>query len=86
MPDPLSLVALAPGVVPQGQAQQNAAGANNSALGITRLAAEPRIKTNGCSHVDRIGEDVLKPVKTSGGPHATGAVRILHRQLPGGIA
>lgn len=31
--NPLSLVALAPGVVPQGQAQQNAAGTNNSAFG-----------------------------------------------------
>lgn len=31
--NPLSLVALAPGVIPQGQAQQNAAGTNNSAYG-----------------------------------------------------
>ncbi len=31
--NPLALVALAPGVVPQGQAQQNAAGTNNSAFG-----------------------------------------------------
>ncbi|MDQ2841268.1 MAG: carboxypeptidase-like regulatory domain-containing protein [Acidobacteriota bacterium] len=31
--NPLSLVALAPGVIPQGQAQQNAAGTNNSAFG-----------------------------------------------------
>lgn len=31
--NPLSLVALAPGVVPQGQSQQNAAGTNNSAYG-----------------------------------------------------
>src|SRR5581483_5157661 len=31
--NPLALVALAPGVVPQGQAQQNAAGTNNSAYG-----------------------------------------------------
>ena len=31
--NPLSLAALAPGVVPQGQAQQNGAGTNNSAYG-----------------------------------------------------
>jgi hypothetical protein len=31
--NPLALVALAPGVVPQGQSQQNAAGTNNSAYG-----------------------------------------------------
>jgi len=31
--NPLSLVALSPGVVPQGQAQQNGAGTNNSAYG-----------------------------------------------------
>ncbi|MBV8865921.1 MAG: carboxypeptidase regulatory-like domain-containing protein, partial [Acidobacteriaceae bacterium] len=31
--NPLALVALAPGVIPQGQAQQNAAGTNNSAFG-----------------------------------------------------
>lgn len=31
--NPLSLVALVPGVVPQGQSQQNAAGTNNSAYG-----------------------------------------------------
>jgi hypothetical protein len=31
--NPLALVALAPGVVPQGQAEQNAAGTNNSAYG-----------------------------------------------------
>lgn len=31
--NPLALAALAPGVVPQGQAQQNAAGTNNSAYG-----------------------------------------------------